>query len=233
MRSIEKSIRPASGMRPKAKPHHAGRRGRDGQDDLREGDLLDQPVLRRDGRRRVHDRRREPLPRQDGREDEERVVLDAVAARDERDEDDVHDHLEQRVEDPPEVAQERVGATLAHVRDHQVADQSTSRPDVVDALANQSDRTRITGRVPVRGRYFTRGGHRAEGYHFGRPGPRLGLPRPDPGIARRSARWRGPRRFARWRSMNASQAASSTVAVRTASATPAVSATCVPIISVR
>ena len=75
------------------------------------------------GRRRVGHRCGEPLPGQDRREDEERVVLDALPARDERDEHDVDDHLEERIEDPPEVPEERVRAALLHVGLDEIADQ--------------------------------------------------------------------------------------------------------------
>jgi hypothetical protein len=42
---------------------------------------------------------------------------------DDRQEDDVDDHLEQRVEDPPDVAEEGVRAALSDVRLDQVADE--------------------------------------------------------------------------------------------------------------
>ena len=45
---------------------------------------------------------------------EERVVR-AATLEDDRQEDDVDDHLEERVEDPPEVAEEGVGALLVQV----------------------------------------------------------------------------------------------------------------------
>ena len=96
------------------------RRGR--QHDLRKVDLLDQPVLRRDRRDAVADRGREPLPGQDRREDEQGIVL-LLALEDELDEHDVDEHLEERVEDPPEVAEEAVGALLLEVGPDQVPDE--------------------------------------------------------------------------------------------------------------
>ena len=108
----------------------------------------------------------EPLPGQDRREDEERVVRDAVPARDDRDEDHVDDHLEQRVQHPPEVAQQGVRAPAAHVGLDEVAHEPASRPDIADALPDQRERTRRSGSVVERCRSFTRGGHRGEGYHL-------------------------------------------------------------------
>ena len=70
-------------------------------------------------------------------EDEQRVVGRAGAARMTATKIDVDDHLEQRVEDPPDVAEERVGALLLDVRLDEVADQPAARQDLVDALANQ------------------------------------------------------------------------------------------------
>ena len=49
--------------------------------------------------------------------------------------DHVDDHLEQRVEDPPEVAEEGVRALLPEVGLGQVADQPAARRDVADRLA--------------------------------------------------------------------------------------------------
>ena len=49
------------------------------------------------------------------------------------DEDDVDDHLEERVEDPPDVAQEGVGALLLEVGLDEVADQPAPRPDLAQA----------------------------------------------------------------------------------------------------
>ena len=72
-------------------------------------------------------------------------------------------HLQERVQDPPEVAQEGVGAAPAHVGIDEIADQPTTGADVRDALSDQPDGARVSGRIPVRSRRFTRGGHRAEG----------------------------------------------------------------------
>ena len=114
---------------PEDEVRDRGRRGRDRQDDLREVDLLDQPFLPDDRRDRVVDAAREPLPRQDRAEDEERVVGHGLL-EDEVHEDDVDEHLEQRIEDPPEVAEERVGALLLQVRPGEVADEPAPRPDL-------------------------------------------------------------------------------------------------------
>ena len=131
--------------------------------------------------RRVDDRRGEPLPGQDRREDEQRIV--GQRPGDDRDEDDVDGHLEQGVDDPPQVPQEGVRAALAHVGRDEVADEPPSRPDVRDALADQPDGTRVAGGVAERSRCLTRDGHRAEGYHFAARTPAGGR-----GIARRTGR---------------------------------------------
>ncbi len=82
-----------------------GRGGRDRQDELGELDLLDQLLLADHGAGGVADAAGEPLPGQDRGQDEERVV-GRLHVEDEGHEDDVDDHLEQRIQDPPEVAQE-------------------------------------------------------------------------------------------------------------------------------
>ena len=132
------------------------------------------------------DRGGEPLPGQDRREDEERVV-GLRLRRDDRDEDDVDDHLEQRVEDPPDVAEEGVRAALAHVGLDEVADEPASGPDVGDALPDQGERTSVVRRRAERSRDFTGGGHRGEGYHLaaGRPPSEEAV---DEAIARASVR---------------------------------------------
>ena len=66
---------------PEGEADDAGHRRRGRQHDLRELDLLDQLVLADDRRRRVGDRRGEPLPGQDRGEDEERVVGRSAAGR--------------------------------------------------------------------------------------------------------------------------------------------------------
>jgi hypothetical protein len=88
----------------------ADRRG-DREDDLRKLDLLDNPLAGRHGHDPVVHRRREPLPREDGREDEEGIV-GLAAPEDHRHEHDVDRHLEERIEDPPDIAEQGVRAVL-------------------------------------------------------------------------------------------------------------------------
>ena len=54
-------------------------------------------------------------------------------------EDHVDDHLEQRVDDPPEVAEERVRALLLEVGADQVPDEPAARPGLADPLGDQPD----------------------------------------------------------------------------------------------
>ena len=158
--------------------HDPGRGRRHRQDDLGELDLLDQLLLADHRPAASFDAAGEPLPGQDRGQDEQRVV-GRLAVEDERHEDDVDDHLEQRVEDPPEVAEERVGALLLDVGLDEVADQATAGADVLDGLAEQAQRPRPGRGVTERGGDLTRGGHRAR-----RVAPRRRARRPR---ARRSA----------------------------------------------
>ena len=104
----------------------------------------------------------EPLPGQDRRQDEQRVVGRA-GLEDDRHEDDVDDHLEERVEHPPDVPEEGVGALLPEIGLDEIADEPSARQDLVDPLANQRKGTRPGRRVTEGGRRLTGCGHRAEG----------------------------------------------------------------------
>ena len=106
--------------------------------------------------------RGEPLPGQDRRQDEERIV-GRLDVEDQRHEDDVDTHLEQRIQDPPEVAEERVRALLLDVGLDEVADQASSGADVLDGFADEPQGTRPGRGVTERGGGLTRGGHRREG----------------------------------------------------------------------
>ena len=147
---------------PEPEADDARGRGRDRQHDLRELDLLDQPFLRDHRARRVVDARGEPFPGQDRRQDEQRVVGRA-GLQDDRHEDDVDDHLEERVEQPPDVPEEGVGALLPEIGLDEIADEPSARQDLVDPLANQRKGTRPGRRVTECGRRLTGCGHRAEG----------------------------------------------------------------------
>ncbi len=152
----------AEWQQPERETHDPGGRGRDRQDELGELDLLDQLLLADHGARRVADAGREPLPGQDRRQDEERIV-GRLDVEDERHEDDVDTHLEQRVQDPPEVAEEGVRALLLDIGLDEVADQASSRADVLDGFADEPQGTRPGRGVTERGGGLTRGGHRREG----------------------------------------------------------------------
>ena len=120
-------------------------------------------TLADDRARGVGDGRREPLPGQDRREDEQRVV-GRLVLDDDRQEDEVDDHLEERVEDPPDVAEQGIGPALADVRLDEVADEPLSRADIRDALAHERDGASVAGGIAKGCRNLTAGGHRAEGY---------------------------------------------------------------------
>ena len=92
---------------------------------------------------------------------EERIVGSA-ALEDDRHEDDVDGHLEERVEHPPQVAEERVGALLVQVRLDQVSDQPPSTEDLDDCFAQRA-------RAGRDGRHCSENG--------------WGLPRSDPSAA--------------------------------------------------
>jgi hypothetical protein len=64
---------------------------------------------------------------------------------DDRDEHDVDGHLEERIEDPPEVAEQRVGALLADVGLHEVTDQAATLGDLGDGFAEEADGSRTGG----------------------------------------------------------------------------------------
>ena len=166
-------------MVPKREADDPCGRRRDRKDELRELDLLDQLALADDRGRRVGDRGGEPLPGKDRREDEQRVVRWGVPD-DDRQEHEIDDHLEQRVEDPPDVAEQGVRTALADVRLDEVAHEPLARPDVVDALAQEPEDSSIAGGIAKACRDLTRGGHRAEGYHLpaaARSGRRGSAPR--------------------------------------------------------
>jgi hypothetical protein len=91
------------------------------------------------------------------------LLVNHFQGRDDRYEDDVDEHLEQRVEDPPEIAQERIGALLADVRPDQVADQSAPREHVLEGIAEQPERSRPGRCMAELGGHLTGGGHRREG----------------------------------------------------------------------
>src|SRR5258706_9344029 len=129
---------------------------REGKDDLRELDLLDDPFLRRHRGDAVADAGAEPLPGQDRAEDEEGIALGPVAD-DDRDEDDVNGHLEERIEDPPDIAEEGVRAFLCEVRPDQVADQPLARSDLAEGLDNEAERPPPD--TPNRGPDFLNGLH--------------------------------------------------------------------------
>ena len=75
----------------------------------------------------------------------------------------LHDHLQERVQDPPDVAEEGVRALLPEVGLDEVANQSPAREDLVDALADERNGPRPGRRVTECGRRLTGCGHRGEG----------------------------------------------------------------------
>ena len=81
---------------------------------------------------------REPLPGQDGREDEQRVVR-CLAVEDDRHEDDVDGHLEQRVEDPPELPEQGVRMGPLEVGPNEVTGQSPTPEDLAEAGPDQRE----------------------------------------------------------------------------------------------
>ena len=109
------------------------------EDDLRELDLLDDLFLGRHRGDAIADAAGEPFPGQDRGEDEEGIPLRPVADHD-RDEHDIDDHLEKRVKDPPDVAQEGVRALLGEVCLDQVPNQALTRSDLPDRFADEADR---------------------------------------------------------------------------------------------
>ena len=119
--------------------HGAGDHGAGGEDDLGELHLPDEPLAAGDRAGRRAERDREPLPRQDGGEDEQRVVRRA-AVEDDLDEDDVDRHLEERVEDPPDLAEHGVDVRPLHVRRDHVADEPATAQQLHDSFGDEADR---------------------------------------------------------------------------------------------
>ena len=119
----------AIGIRPNAKFQTAAKLEATGRTSFGNWTWRIRPPGPRHRRDPVVDRGLEPLPGQDRGEDEDRVIR-LLALEDDRDEHDVDRHLEERIDDPPEVAEERVGALLADVGLDEVADQAASIPDL-------------------------------------------------------------------------------------------------------
>ncbi len=129
---------------PEHEADRAGGHRRGRQDDLRELDLPDQALPRGDRYGRLVERRAEPLPGQDRGEDEERVIGRGLV-EDDRDEHVVDDHLEERVEDPPELAEGRVGMGPLELGAHQVAGQSPPAEHLGQAGPDEGDRPATLG----------------------------------------------------------------------------------------
>ena len=125
---------------PEGKVHEARAVDHDGQHDLGELDLLDQLALAGHGRDRVGHRPGEPLEGDHGGKQEDGEVL-LVA----REHDGHHEHVDQqgdeRVKDPPHVAQHRVGALLLDLGADEVADEAAARHDLAHSRGQQLDGT--------------------------------------------------------------------------------------------
>ncbi len=125
----EEEVDDRQGDHPEGEADGLGHDRRRRQDDLRELDLADQLLAGRHRLGRVGEAGGEPLPGQDRREHEQRVV-GGLAGEDHRHEDDVDGHLEEGVEDPPELAEQRVGVGALEVRADEVSGQASPPDDL-------------------------------------------------------------------------------------------------------
>ena len=184
--AVEQDREPHQRDEPEGEVDDAGAHRRHRQDELREVDLLDQPLLRRDRRDAVLDGRLEPLPGQDRREHEQAVVLD-VAVEDQRHQDGVDEHLDERVDHPPDVAQQRVRTALLDVGTDHVEDEAPPGQHLADAVGDEAERSRADRRRAERGRRLGSGGHAPEGSTQGRPDPSSERPPSVHGVPLRAA----------------------------------------------
>ena len=143
-------VHDAEGDETEDEAHCPGDDRRRRQDDLRELDLADQALPAGHRRGRVAQGGGEPLPGQDGREDEQRVVR-CLAVEDDRHEDDVDGHLEQRVDDPPELPEQGVRVGPLDVGPDKVTGQSPTPEDLAEAGPDQREGVRAPAASSGRG----------------------------------------------------------------------------------
>ena len=87
-------------------------------------------------------------------------IVGRLPLEDDRDEDDVDGHLEQRIDDPPELAQYGVAMGPLDVRAHEIAREAAPAEQVGQPLPDQADGSGTLGAWALRGgRLGRRSGH--------------------------------------------------------------------------